>query len=257
MCTISRRAFAGGALALGLGGKARSRRALPDSARARKDLRPSFPARLFLSGRSRPASGLPHRVVVRHRESHRCGRRRLRRAVDLVSPGIAAGRRRRRLGQSADLDGPCGGHPRRTHRFSEKFARGGVGQAGVEAKPFQGLDRFLGNARRAKRCAATTIAPLELNASGADFSYALRLDADRAAGAAGRRRLQPEIANADRPRIISASPISGRQAASPSTTSLSKSPAWPGWTGNGAASRSLRIKPDGTGFRCISTPAKS
>ncbi len=35
-----------------------------------------------------------------------------------------------------------------THRFSEKFARGGIGQAGVEAKPFQGLDRFMGNARR-------------------------------------------------------------------------------------------------------------
>jgi predicted secreted hydrolase len=66
-----------------------------------------------------------------------------------------------------------------THRYSEAFARGGIGQAGVEAKPFlawidswqmRGLDPMRDDA----------IAPLELNASGADFAYALRLDADRA-----------------------------------------------------------------------------
>jgi predicted secreted hydrolase len=65
-----------------------------------------------------------------------------------------------------------------THRFSETFARGGVGQAGVEAKPYlawidswemRGLDQMRDD----------TIAPLELKASGADFAYALRLDADR------------------------------------------------------------------------------
>jgi predicted secreted hydrolase len=65
-----------------------------------------------------------------------------------------------------------------THRASETFARGGVGQADVETAPFQawidnwqmrGLDAFDGN----------NIAPLELTASSADFSYALRLDADR------------------------------------------------------------------------------
>jgi predicted secreted hydrolase len=65
------------------------------------------------------------------------------------------------------------------HRCAEKFARGGVGQAGVEAQPFQawidswemrGLDRFRDDA----------IAPLELSASGADFAYTLRCDADRA-----------------------------------------------------------------------------
>jgi predicted secreted hydrolase len=65
-----------------------------------------------------------------------------------------------------------------THRFSETFARGGVGQAGVEARPYlawidswemRGLDQMRDDA----------IAPLELRASGADFAYALRLDADR------------------------------------------------------------------------------
>jgi predicted secreted hydrolase len=65
-----------------------------------------------------------------------------------------------------------------THRASETFARGGVGQAGVETAPFQawidawqmhGLDPFYDS----------KVAPLELKASAADFSYALRLDADR------------------------------------------------------------------------------
>ncbi|VIO67128.1 lipocalin-like domain-containing protein [Bradyrhizobium ivorense] len=63
-----------------------------------------------------------------------------------------------------------------THRFSETFARGGIGQANVGAAPFQawidawqlrGLDGF--DAQR--------VAPLELTAAGADFGYALRLDA--------------------------------------------------------------------------------
>lgn len=65
-----------------------------------------------------------------------------------------------------------------THRYAEKFARGGVGQAGAEAKPFhawidswemRGLDAF----------AAQTVAPLVVSAAGSDFSYALNLTADR------------------------------------------------------------------------------
>ena len=65
-----------------------------------------------------------------------------------------------------------------THRTSETFARGGVGQAGVEAKPFHAwIDSW--EMRGLDGMSDTTIAPLELTASGADFSYALRLDADR------------------------------------------------------------------------------
>jgi predicted secreted hydrolase len=65
-----------------------------------------------------------------------------------------------------------------THRIAEVFARGGVGQAGVEANPFlawidawemRALDGFNEN----------NVAPLALNASAADFGYALRLDAGR------------------------------------------------------------------------------
>ena len=65
-----------------------------------------------------------------------------------------------------------------THRYSEAFARGGVGQAGVEATPFRAwIDSWQMRGSDAMR--DDTIAPLELNASGADFTYALRCDADR------------------------------------------------------------------------------
>jgi predicted secreted hydrolase len=66
-----------------------------------------------------------------------------------------------------------------THRYRETFARGGVGQAGVEAKPFLAwIDSWEmrgGEAMRDER-----VAPLEIRASAEDFAYALRLDADRA-----------------------------------------------------------------------------
>ncbi len=65
-----------------------------------------------------------------------------------------------------------------THRYSQTFARGGIGQAGVDAKPFHAwIDAWEMRGRDAMDDSA--IAPLELSASGADFSYALRLDAER------------------------------------------------------------------------------
>jgi predicted secreted hydrolase len=65
-----------------------------------------------------------------------------------------------------------------THRYSETFARGGVGQAGAVAKPFHAwIDSWDMHGVDPMRDAA--IAPLELTASAPDFSYALRLDADR------------------------------------------------------------------------------
>jgi predicted secreted hydrolase len=63
------------------------------------------------------------------------------------------------------------------HHFSETFARGGVGQAGAEATPFHAwIDSW--DMRGLAPMRDIDIAPLELNASGADFSYALRLDAN-------------------------------------------------------------------------------
>ena len=65
-----------------------------------------------------------------------------------------------------------------THRYAQTFARGGVGQAGVEAAPFHAwIDAWEMRGRDAMN--ADSIAPLELSASGENFSYALRLEADR------------------------------------------------------------------------------
>ncbi|HEV7877120.1 lipocalin-like domain-containing protein [Bradyrhizobium sp.] len=65
-----------------------------------------------------------------------------------------------------------------THRYAETFARGGVGQAGVETKPFRAwIDSW--EMRGRDGMSDTAIAPLDLWASGAGFSYALRLDADK------------------------------------------------------------------------------
>jgi predicted secreted hydrolase len=66
-----------------------------------------------------------------------------------------------------------------THRFSETFARGGVGQADVQAMPFHAwIDAWQIRGREGMN--SETLSPLELNAAGADFAYALRLEADHA-----------------------------------------------------------------------------
>lgn len=64
-----------------------------------------------------------------------------------------------------------------THRFAEKFARGGVGQAGVEMEPFNAyIDDWQ---MKAAAAGSPALAPLDLTASGKDFSYRLRLDTAR------------------------------------------------------------------------------
>ncbi|HEY0327508.1 MAG TPA: lipocalin-like domain-containing protein [Rhodopseudomonas sp.] len=62
-----------------------------------------------------------------------------------------------------------------THRSAERFARGGIGQAGVTASPFRAwIDNWQMQGLDAMEPA--TLSPLYLTASGADFSYALRLE---------------------------------------------------------------------------------
>ena len=65
-----------------------------------------------------------------------------------------------------------------THRFNELFARGGVDQAGVDAKPFAAWINDW-EMKGADRTDDHMLAPLTLKASGADFSYELTLQADR------------------------------------------------------------------------------
>ncbi len=75
---------------------------------------------------------------------------------------------------------------------SEKFARGGVGQAGVETKPFQAwIDDW--QMRGLDGMRDDTIAPLELTARGCGFFLRAAARCRSSAGAAGRCRLQPEI----------------------------------------------------------------
>jgi predicted secreted hydrolase len=65
-----------------------------------------------------------------------------------------------------------------THRFAEKFSRGGIGQAGVSAQPFAAfIDNWTLTGGEA--LAPASVSPLDVAAAGADFSYALRLSADR------------------------------------------------------------------------------
>lgn len=65
-----------------------------------------------------------------------------------------------------------------THRFTETFARGGVGQAGVDVTPFHAwIDAW--DMAAVEPMNERTLAPLQLSARGADFSYALRLDAEQ------------------------------------------------------------------------------
>ncbi len=63
-----------------------------------------------------------------------------------------------------------------THRFAERFARGGVGQAGVEATPFHAfIDAW--EMRGAGDTAPMTLSPLDVTATAADFGYSLQLTA--------------------------------------------------------------------------------
>ncbi len=177
---ISRRAFAGCAVALGLGGKAALAQGFAGLDKTAEGFAPVVPGKTF----SFPADHGPHpdyRIEwwyvtanladsagaafgaqwTLFRQASRPGARAEGWANQQIWMGHAAVTR-------AD-----------THRYSEKFARGGISQAGVETKPFQAwIDAWQMRGLDAMR--DDTVAPLELSASGVDFGYTLRLDADRA-----------------------------------------------------------------------------
>jgi predicted secreted hydrolase len=176
---ISRRAFAGGALVLGLGRKTALAQGFAGLGMSGQGFAPVTPGRIFAF----PADHGPHpdyRIEWWYVTAN---------LVD--SAGAAYGAQwtlfRQAMAPGAQQEGWANqqiwmGHAAvtraDTHRYSEAFARGGVGQAGVETKPFKAwIDSW--EMRGSDRMREEAIAPFELNASGTDFSYALRLDADR------------------------------------------------------------------------------
>jgi predicted secreted hydrolase len=176
---ISRRAFAGGALALGLDPRRSLAQGFAGLGASKEGFAAVTPGKIFAF----PADHGPHpdfRIEWWYV------------TANLVGPTGAAFGAQWTLFRQAMAPGAQGegwanqqiwmGHAAVTtadlHRFSETFARGGIGQAGVEANPFHAwIDAW--DMRGLDPMNAMTVAPLQLTASGADFSYALRLDADR------------------------------------------------------------------------------
>src|SRR5436305_3218794 len=176
---ISRRAFTGGAVVLGLGGKAALAQGFAGLGMNGGGFASVIPGKTFAF----PADHGPHpdyRIEWWYVTANL-----------MDAAGIAYGAQwtlfRQAMQPGAQQEGWANqqiwmGHAAvtraNTHRFSETFARGGIGQAGVEAKPFRAwIDSW--QLRGLDGMSDAAIAPLELNASGADFSYALRLDAGR------------------------------------------------------------------------------
>src|SRR5665647_789504 len=177
---ISRRAFVGGALVLGLGGKTALAQGFAGLGKDAGGFAPVIPGRTFAF----PADHGPHpdyRIEWWYVTAN---------LVDKT--GAAFGAQwtlfRQAMQPGAQQQGWANqqiwmGHAAvtraDTHRYAEAFARGGVGQAGVEATPFLAwIDSW--QMRGLEPMREDAITPLELSASGPDFAYALRLDADRA-----------------------------------------------------------------------------
>jgi predicted secreted hydrolase len=176
--TISRRLFAGGALLLGLGGKALAQ-GFAGLGESGNGFAPVVPGRAFAF----PADHGAHpefRIEWWYVTAN---------LVD--AKGAAYGAQwtlfRQATQPGAQQEGWANqqiwmGHAAVTsaqiHRTSETFARGGIGQAGVEPNPLRAwIDSW--EMRGLDAMNAANVAPLELSASGADFSYTLRLKADR------------------------------------------------------------------------------
>jgi predicted secreted hydrolase len=177
---ISRRAFTGGAIALGLGGKPALAQGFAGLGMTGGGFASVIPGKTFAF----PADHGPHpdyRIEWWYVTANLAD-----------TTGVAYGAQwtlfRQASRPGAQQEGWANqqiwmGHAAVTradlHRYSEAFARGGVGQAGVEAKPYLAwIDSW--EMRALDQMRDDTIAPLQLKASGADFSYTLRLDADRA-----------------------------------------------------------------------------
>jgi predicted secreted hydrolase len=177
---ISRRAFAGGALALGLGGTRALAQGFAGLGSDGSGFSTVIPGRTFAF----PADHGPHpdyRIEWWYLTANLKDETGAAYGVQwtLFRQAMQPGAQQEGWANQQVWMGHAAVTRADTHRTSETFARGGIGQAGVEAKPFLAwIDAWQMRGLEAMR--DDMIAPLELNASGADFSYALKLDADRA-----------------------------------------------------------------------------
>jgi predicted secreted hydrolase len=178
-CRISRRGFAAGALLLGLGGKRARAQGFAGLGESADGFASVVPGKEF----SFPGDHAPHpdyRIEWWYVTANLADRNGVAYGAQwtLFRLAIRAGAQQQGWANQQIWMGHAAVTRADTHRTSETFARGGIGQAGVEAKPFHAwIDSWDMRGLEAMRDA--DIAPLELTASGADFSYALRLDADR------------------------------------------------------------------------------
>src|SRR5665213_1513415 len=176
---ISRRAFTGGAMVLALGGKAALAQGFAGLGMSSEGFAPVVPGKVFTF----PADHGAHpdfRIEWWYVTAN---------LVDSTGAAFGAqwtlfhqamrpGAQQPGWANQQIWMGHAAATDANTHRFSETFSRGGVGEAGVEATPFRAwIDSW--QMRGLAAMDDTAIAPLELNAAGADFSYALRLEAER------------------------------------------------------------------------------
>jgi predicted secreted hydrolase len=175
---ITRRGFVGGAILTGLGGKAFAQgfAGLGESA---DGFAPVVPGRTFAF----PADHGPHpafRIEWWYVTANLADKSGTAYGAQwtLFRQAIAAGPPQEGWANQQIWMGHAAVTRADTHRVSQTFARGGVGQAGVEPVPFHAwIDDW--EMRGLDAMNDANVGPLRLSASGTDFSYALRLDADR------------------------------------------------------------------------------
>ena len=177
---ISRRAFTGGAVVLGLGGKAALAQGFAGLGMNGGGFASVIPGKTFAF----PADHGPHpdyRIEWWYVTANLMDAARIAYGAQwtLFRQAMQPGAQQEGWANQQIWMGHAAVTRADTHRYSETFARGGVGQAGVEPKPFRAwIDSW--QMRGLDPIRDDSIAPLELTASGTDFSYTLRLDADRA-----------------------------------------------------------------------------
>jgi predicted secreted hydrolase len=178
-CSISRRAFAGGALFLALGRSTALAQGFAGLGMGGGGFAPVVPGKTFAF----PADHGPHPeyriewwyVTANLKDSAGAA---YGAQWTLFRQAMEPGAQREGWANQQIWMGHAAVTRADTHKYSETFARGGVGQAGVEAKPFLAwIDSW--EMRGTDQMRDNMLAPLELKASGADFAYALRLNADR------------------------------------------------------------------------------